>query len=112
MAVTEESKLAKKVEEQSSEIKFTEDEIKSLNDLNQGYQTKQQQFGQLKVQRILLSQQMEALDETEIRLETEYSELQKSEQNLVSELNEKYGPGQLDPNTGVFTPTAQASPEQ
>ena len=30
MAVTEESKLAKKVEEQTSEIKFTEDELKSL----------------------------------------------------------------------------------
>ena len=34
MAVTEESKLAQKVEEQSSEIKFTEDEIKSLPDLS------------------------------------------------------------------------------
>ena len=111
MAVTEESKLAKKVEETSSEIKFTEDEIKSLNDLNQGYQTKQSQFGQLKVQRILLSKQIEALDETEIRLETEYSELQKSEQNLVAELNTKYGPGQLDPKTGVFTPTAQQEPQ-
>ena len=55
---------------------------------------------------------MEAMDETEIRLETEYSELQKSEQNLVAELNKKYGPGQLDPNTGVFTPTAQETPEQ
>jgi len=112
MAVTEESKLAQKVEEQTSEIKFTEDEVKSLNDLNQGYQTKQQQFGQLKVQRLLLGQQLEAMDETEIRLETEYSELQKSEQKLVAELNEKYGPGQLDPNTGVFTPTAQPTTEQ
>ena len=27
-----------------SDIKFTEEELKSLNDLNQGYQTKQQQF--------------------------------------------------------------------
>ena len=70
MAVTEESKLAQKVEGQTSEIKFTEEELKSLNDLNQGYTTKQQQFGQLKVQRILLTQQLEALDETEIRLET------------------------------------------
>ena len=112
MAVTEESKLAQKVEGQTSEIKFTEDELKSLNDLNNGYTTKQQQFGQLKVQRILLTQQLEALDETEIRLETEYSELQKSEQKLVAELNEKYGPGQLDPNTGVFTPTAQETPQQ
>ena len=112
MAVTEESKLAQKVQEQTSDIKFTDEELKSLNDLNQGYQTKQQQFGQLKVQRILLTQQMEGLDEAEIRLETEYSELQKTEQNLVKELNEKYGPGQLDPNTGVFTPTAQPTTEQ
>ena len=97
MAVTEESKLASKVVEQSSDIKFTEEELKSLNDLNQGYQTKQQQ--------------LEALDETEIRLETEYSELQKSEQNLVAELNTKYGPGQLDPKTGGFTPTAQQEPQ-
>ena len=83
-----------------------------MNDLNQGYQTKQQQFGQLKVQRILLSQQIRrSFDETEIRLETEYSELQKSEQKLVSELNEKYEEGQLDPNTGVFTPT-QETPQQ
>ena len=112
MAVTEESKLAQKVEGQTSEIKFTEEELKSLNDLNQGYTTKQQQFGQLKVQRILLTQQLEALDETEIRLETEYSELQKSEQQLVQSLNEKYGPGQLDPKPGVFTPTAQEQPQQ
>ena len=112
MAVTEESKLAQKVQEQTSDIKFTDEELKSLNDLNQGYQTKQQQFGQLKVQRILLTQQQEGLDEAEIRLETEYSELQKTEQNLVKELNEKYGPGQLDPNTGVFTPTAQPTTEQ
>ena len=112
MAVTEESKLAQKVQEQSSEIKFSDEEIKSLNDLNQSYQTKQSQFGQLKVQRILLTKQLEALDETEIRLETEYSELQKSEQQLVQSLNEKYGPGQLDPKTGVFTPTAQEQPQQ
>ena len=112
MAVTEESKLAQKVQEQSSEIKFSDEEIKSLNDLNQSYQTKQSQFGQLKVQRILLTKQLEALDETEIRLETEYSEIQKSEQDLVSQLNEKYGPGQLDPKTGVFTPTPQETTEQ
>ena len=112
MAVTEESKLAKKVEEKTSEIKFTEDELKSLGDLNTGYTTKQTQFGQLKVQKILLQQQVEALDETEIRLETEYKELQQNEQKLVADLNEKYGPGQLDPNTGVFTPTAQETPEQ
>ena len=28
-----------------------------------------------------------------------------SEQTLVNDLNEKYGPGNLDPTSGVFTPT-------
>ena len=44
--------------------------------------------------------------------ETEYKELQQNEQKLVADLNKKYGPGQLDPNTGVFTPTAQETTEQ
>ena len=57
------------------------------------------------VQRILLTQQLENLDETELQLETEYSELQKSEQALVKTLNDKYGQGTLNPETGVFTPT-------
>ena len=107
MAVTEESKLVKKVKESSPtvETKFTDEELKSLSDLQQGYQQKQSQFGQLKVQRILLTQQLENLDETELQLETQYSELQKSEQALVKTLNEKYGQGTLDPETGVFTST-------
>ena len=56
------------------------------------------------VQRLLLNQQLEGLDEAELRIETEYSELQKQESELVQSLNKKYGPGNLDPNTGVFTP--------
>ena len=105
MAVTEESKLAQKVQEESpSEVKFSEEELKSLADLQQGYQAKQQQFGQLRVQRLLLNQQLEGLDEAELRIETDYSELQKQESELVQSLNKKYGPGNLDPNTGVFTP--------
>ena len=47
-----------------------------------------------------------------IEIVTEYKQLQQTEQKLVAELNEKYGPGQLDPNTGVFTPNAQETTEQ
>ena len=34
----------------SKEVKFTEEELKSLSDLAQGYQTTQAAFGQLRVQ--------------------------------------------------------------
>ena len=92
----------------ADEIKFSEDELKSLQGLQNSYQEKQMQFGQLKVQNVLLSQQMEALETREVELEEEYGEVQKTEQKLVEDLNEKYGPGSLDPASGVFTPQPAA----
>ena len=86
------------------ETKFTEDELKSLQDLQTSYQQKQLQFGQLEVQRLLVSQQLEQLDNAKAKLEVEYGEVQETERTLVQSLNEKYGPGNLDPATGVFTP--------
>ena len=86
------------------ETKFTDDELKSLQDLQNSYQQKQLQFGQLRVQRLLVQQQLDAIDTTEKQMETEYSEVQDTERKLVESLNKKYGPGNLDPATGVFTP--------
>ena len=90
---------------ESNEIKFSEDELKSLQDLQNSYQQKQLQFGQLKVQKILVQQQVDGLETSESQLEVEYGEVQETERKLVEDLNTKYGPGSLDPTTGVFTPT-------
>ena len=97
---------------ESSEMKFTEDELQSLQNLQNGYQEKQANLGQLSVQRILLNQQIEALEARQVELESEYEAVQQEERDLVKKLNEKYGPGQLDPQTGVFTPSQPpAAPE-
>ena len=90
------------------ETKFSEEELKSLQDLQSSYQQKQLQFGQLEVQRLLVSQQLEQLDSAKTKLEVEYGEVQETERKLVQSLNEKYGPGNLDPATGVFTPAPAA----
>ena len=87
------------------DIKFTEDEMTSLKQLQEDYTTKQEQLGQISVQRILLNQQIDSLEQRQGQLEKEYVEVQQREQSLVKTLNDKYGQGQLDPNTGVFTPT-------
>ena len=92
----------------NKETKFTEDELKSLQDLQTSYQQKQLQFGQLEVQRLLVTQQLDQLDNAKAKLEVEYGEVQETERNLVKQLNEKYGPGNLDPATGVFTPAPAA----
>ena len=41
----------------ADEIKFTDEELKSLQELSQSYQNIQASFGQLKVQKILNQQQ-------------------------------------------------------
>ena len=97
---------------ESTEMKFTDEELQSLQQLQTNYQEKQSLLGQLSVQRILVNQQMEALEARQVELESEYEAVQQEERDLVQKLNEKYGPGSLDPATGVFTPTsAPAAPE-
>ena len=91
----------------ADEIKFTDEELKSLQDLSQSYQNIQASFGQLKVQKILNQQQADALEEAEVKMDADYKDIQDNERKLVEDLNEKYGPGQLDPQTGVFTPIPQ-----
>ena len=94
-----------KKSEQSKELKFTDEELESLQGLQTGYQEKQSVLGQLAVQKILLNQQIDALNIRTEEVEQEYQAVQKEERDLVTKLNEKYGPGQLDPATGVFTPS-------
>jgi hypothetical protein len=96
----------------ADEIKFSEEELQSLSELSQGYQNIQSAFGQVRVQKILAQQQIDSLDEAEARMEGDYTDLQQKERDLVEQLNEKYGPGTLDPQTGVFTPTPQDQPAE
>jgi len=96
----------------AKEIKFTDEEIKSLNELSQNYQQITTAFGQFKVQHLLAEQQMNALEEAEVQMESDYSDLQDKERELVKQLNEKYGPGSLDPQTGVFTPAPTPPTEE
>ena len=93
----------------ADEIKFTDEELKSLQDLSQSYQNNQASFGQMKVQKILNQQQADALEEAEVKMDADYKDIQDKERELVQQLNEKYGPGQLDPQTGVFTPIPQGA---
>ena len=95
----------------ADEIKFTEDELKSLNELRETYGKVQADFGALKVRRLVLEQQLEELDNADEAVHKAYTDNQETERKLVEELNEKYGPGSLDPQTGDFTPTPQPEAE-
>ena len=93
------------MENPQTEIKFTDEELDSLRQLQTDFQDKQTLLGQLSVQEIIINQQMEQIDNRRNEIKQEYVELQQREKNLVDELNQKYGVGSLNPETGVFTPT-------
>ena len=88
----------------TKEVKFTEDEMKQLNDLQQGYLGVQNAFGQLNVNKLRLEQQLQSLGTTENNLKSSFVEIQQKEREFVDTINEKYGDGNLNLESGVFTP--------
>ena len=88
----------------NKDVKFTEDEMGKLTELQQTYAAVQNTFGQLSVSRIRLSQEVGALDEAENKLRNDFVETQQKERDFVKSINAKYGDGNLDLNTGLFTP--------
>ena len=88
----------------NNSVKFTKDEMNQLTELQQTYAAVQNTLGQLSVSRIRLSQELGSLDEAENKLRNDFVETQQKERDFVQEINKKYGDGNLDLNTGVFTP--------
>ena len=86
------------------EIKFTQEELDSLSNLKNAYAQLELSLGKVEMERIQVDQRAEQIEGEKLSLETQINELQKQERVLVESLNEKYGAGNLDPNTGVFTP--------
>ena len=86
------------------EIKFTQEELDSLSNLKNTYAQLELSLGKVEMARIQIDQRAEQIEGEKLSLETQLNELQKQERVLVESLNEKYGAGNLDPNTGVFTP--------
>ncbi len=87
-----------------AEQKFTEEEMVKIKEIQSSYLGVQQAFGQLEVNRIRLEQQLDATQKASVNLKDKFSEVQDSEQKLIEELNEKYGDGSLDLESGTFTP--------
>ena len=91
----------------AKEIKFTEDELKSLGDLQGKYNVVTNKFGQLAIAKLNFEKQQESIEEEEFKNTEELESVRTEEQELLNTITEKYGPGQLDPQSGVFTPSTE-----
>ncbi len=95
-----------------SEVKFTDDELKSIQEISNKNNAITNRFGQLAIAKINLEKQSEQVEEEEFKLHEELEALRKEEQETLNDITEKYGPGTLDPTTGVYTPTTEIQTQQ
>ena len=84
--------------------KFTEAELKDIAELRNANAQKINEFGQIELEILLTNQRLDVLAETKQNLENQYIELQAKEKDLVTKLNEKYGTGTVDLESGEFIP--------
>ena len=84
--------------------KFTEAELKEITELRNANAQKINEFGQIELEILLTNQRLDVVAETKQNLENQYIELQAKEKDLVTKLNEKYGTGTVDLESGEFIP--------
>ena len=96
MAVKE--KLPTPSEVAGQPIKFTQEEINSITELQNKTQSVVFQLGQLKLSEMQLESRLEELKQNLTSIENE-------ETSLADTFSKKYGVGSLNIETGEFTPT-------
>ena len=86
-------------------IKFTEEELRSLQDLQGTYQQITLAMGQISLSKIQLENREQSVLNT-------LGEVREKENELAKELTEKYGKGSLNIETGEFTPVVEETTEE
>ena len=97
MAVKSKGKLPTPSEVAGQSTKFTEEEIKSITDLQSKTQAVVFQLGQLKLSEMQLEDRLKELKQALTNIESE-------ETTLAEGFSKKYGVGSLNIETGEFTP--------
>jgi hypothetical protein len=88
----------------SDNKKFTENELAEIVKLRESNAQKITEFGQIELEIMLTHQRSEALADAKNKLQEEYIKLQSDESDLVKQLNDKYGAGTVDIQSGEFIP--------
>jgi len=84
--------------------KFTEEELSEIKRLRDENQAIRHEFGQLEVGLLLARQEYEKLVKDKEKFGEQFIALQSEEKELVKKLNNKYGAGTVNLESGEFTP--------
>lgn len=78
---------------------LTDEELQKVNDLRNEAQQLFLKLGQVRIEKRNRLAELEKLEE---ELINKHDELLERERKVISEINEKYGEGELNPTTGEF----------
>tara|TARA_Y100000361_G_C11009944_1_gene263814 strand:+ start:271 stop:552 length:282 start_codon:yes stop_codon:yes gene_type:complete len=92
-----------------SEKTLTQEEITQVKNIRKNYVAIQNAFGQLHLTKMNLEKQLSDIDTNYENLTTEYEKTQTAERDLVKSIQDKYGTGTLNIESGTFTPTEEKS---
>jgi len=83
---------------------LTQEELQSIKDLQSKYNQTIFEIGVAEAQRIALQEQVEKLGENKKQLVNDLATIEQKESELTKSLQEKYGNGSINPETGEITP--------
>lgn len=90
-----------------SEIKLTAEELQKIQDLRTRYETITFQLGQVKIEQLIITDQLKNLQDLETKFVEDYRKMQADEIEFTKSITEKYGIGEVNVETGEFTPSTQ-----
>jgi hypothetical protein len=90
----------------SEQIKFSNEEIQEIRQTQANYQAVGLELVQLHLAINTTKSQLEALEAEQKLAEERIAEINASEKALAKSLEDKYGKGEIDLESGVFTPVS------
>jgi hypothetical protein len=87
----------------SEQIKITEEELKSLLDLRERIRTNVESIGRLNIRKHFIQVEMNQVNSDLGESYVVSEDLSMEETRIVGEITSKYGEGDLDFNTGIYT---------
>ena len=86
---------------------LTTEELQSIKDLQSKYNQTIFEIGIAEAQRLALQEQVEKLGENKKQLVNDLATIEQKESELTKSLQEKYGNGSINPETGEITAIQQ-----
>ena len=93
-----------------NQIKLSSEELEKVQSLRNEARENVDKIGRMNIQHHFLTEEIRFVEEQLHSLYGETSDIKKREQELVNNIVSKYGEGQLDFNTGIYSQNQDEKP--